>query len=607
MLKKYHTKSLILILLMFSSFTQLSIAQCPFPPTGFPFPPGPYPSAPAPGLSAYMETCNFPNEYVTVENVVAGDQYTVVYQNGSGNYAIVYDNAFNVVVAGFGTVAFTAPYSGTYYSSSFIMPGCGADFSCNASLWSNVTPLPPPPNDLPCDAIEIEPESICNYATFTNQYATAAPGVPIPGCAGYLGGDVWFSLTVPSSGSVLIDTEPGVIVDGGMAVYSGTCGALTLIECDDDDSQNGPMPSIFLDNQTPGSQIFIRVWEVGNNNNGTFGICATEVSACGNPTTNDFCESPITLEQGPDNYSSSTVASYTSDTPGNLEATFCGSIENNAWFDFIALDTVETFNFVMVGNCIANTGIQAAVYEVITDPNGCCDSLSIKSNCYSPGTTASGTVTATSLTVNSRYILVVDGFTGDACDFTILNWLEILPVELSNLHGLALSERNAIRWETISETNNNYFSVLRSYDAINFEPIGKINGAGSSQEQNYYQFDDFDIRSGLVYYRLKQVDFDGQYELSEVIALDRKSSTQGLITAYPNPTTDIIVTEVNGAKGSNGVISITDMNGTIVQQKTVYTQGIKKHQFDLGEYAPGMYFVRYQDDNSDQTIKIIKQ
>ena len=49
------------------------------------------------------------------------------------------------------------------------------------------------------------------------------------------------------------------------------------------------------------------------------------------------------------------------------------------------------------------------------------------------------------------------------------------------------------------------------------------------------------------------------------------------------------------------------MNGLVIEQIAVYTTGIKKHEFDLSNFEPGMYFLRYQDDKSDQTIKLIKQ
>ncbi|PHR26783.1 MAG: hypothetical protein COA38_14190 [Fluviicola sp.] len=607
MIKHFPPKHLLLVIFTISFIVPSAFSQCPFTFVTY----GSTGAAPSPGNSVVIETCNFVGEYETINGVVAGDQYTVNYSGGTGSYIVIYDNTFTPIFWGPSTLAFTATYSGTYYAISYIDAFCNTDFSfsCNSSLWSNVTPLPPPPNDLPCAATTLTPSATCSYATFTNDNATASPGVPVPGCAGYLGGDVWFTLTVPASGNVLIDTQIGVMLDGGMAIYTGTCGALSLVECDDDDSPNGAMPSILVSSLAPGTTIFIRMWEVGNNNNGTFGICAQEIATCGTPLTNDYCESPAQLTQGPGSFSSSTSAIYTADSPGNLTSTFCGSIENNSWYEFTALSTTETFDFVSITGCVSAQGIQAAVYEVIPDINGCCDVLILSSNCFSPSTTALGTVTATPLIIGNTYLLLVDGFSGDACDFTISNWVAtgILPVELSNFYGLALTEHNAIRWETSSELDNDYFSILRSYDGVHFESIGEVDGIGFSQDLNYYQFNDRDIRSGKVYYQLEQVDINGHRELSELIALDRKAGHEGLIAAYPNPTTGIITTEVNGISGSKGVLSVTNMNGTLIQQKTVYTTGIEKHQFDLSNYEPGMYFVRYQDSNSNQTIKLIKQ
>ena len=137
--------------------------------------------------------------------------------------------------------------------------------------------LAPPPNDDPCSAINLPIYGSCFYSTYTNIQATATAGVPAPGCAGYLGGDVWFRITVPASGSLTFDTQTGVMLDGGMAIYSGaSCSALTLVACDDDNSPNGSMPMIALTGQTPGTFLWARVWENGNNNNGTFGICVTD-------------------------------------------------------------------------------------------------------------------------------------------------------------------------------------------------------------------------------------------------------------------------------------------------------------------------------------------
>ncbi len=134
-------------------------------------------------------------------------------------------------------------------------------------------PPPPPANDNPCTATPLTPDSVCTYQTFTNENATNTLGVPAPGCASYQGSDVWFSVVVPSGGALIFDSETGDITDGGMAIYSGTCNNLTLIDCDDDASTNGLMPFISAGGLTPGDTIWVRFWEFGNDNNGNFDIC----------------------------------------------------------------------------------------------------------------------------------------------------------------------------------------------------------------------------------------------------------------------------------------------------------------------------------------------
>lgn len=115
----------------------------------------------------------------------------------------------------------------------------------------------------------------CSYSTYTLTGATNSTTTPLPTCASYSTAceDVWFKAVVPACGRLIIDTQTGAVTDGGMAIYSGTCGALTLIECDDDDSPNGMMPMIDNATLTPGSTIYIRVWEYGGDVIGNFGIC----------------------------------------------------------------------------------------------------------------------------------------------------------------------------------------------------------------------------------------------------------------------------------------------------------------------------------------------
>ncbi|NHN25388.1 T9SS type A sorting domain-containing protein [Flavobacterium jejuense] len=139
-----------------------------------------------------------------------------------------------------------------------------------------------PSNDDCSSAIALTINSSCTYTGYTNMSATASSSPstpPLPGCATYVDGDVWFSFVVPANGRVAVDIQEGTMNDSGMAWYTGTCSSLTLLECDDDGSPNGSgyMSYINRSDLTPGNTIFVRVWGY-NNSYGTFGICATSAS-----------------------------------------------------------------------------------------------------------------------------------------------------------------------------------------------------------------------------------------------------------------------------------------------------------------------------------------
>ncbi|MEY3051026.1 MAG: gliding motility protein SprB [Bacteroidota bacterium] len=110
-------------------------------------------------------------------------------------------------------------------------------------------------------------------------------------------------------------------------------------------------------------------------------------------------------------YTGSTVpGSNACDVPGP----FCGTIENNQWFAFLAPPSgTVTFNF-NVFNCVQNQGIQAEIYST----NSCNDFVSV-SNCWSPGAATQGSVTASGLSPYCTYYLMIDGFAGDFCEYTI--------------------------------------------------------------------------------------------------------------------------------------------------------------------------------------------
>lgn len=131
--------------------------------------------------------------------------------------------------------------------------------------------------DNPCGSTPLIVNSGCMFAAGSiPSGATATTGVPAPGCASYSGSDVWYQVTVPADGSLTIDLNTGSITDAGMAWYSASScsGPFTLIECNDDGSNNGLMPKIAQSGLTPGQTIYVRIWRYSGGI-GSFEICAS--------------------------------------------------------------------------------------------------------------------------------------------------------------------------------------------------------------------------------------------------------------------------------------------------------------------------------------------
>lgn len=188
-------------------------------------------------------------------------------------------------VTGTGLASNTQYY---YFIYAFNNTSClgGPVYNTSGPLIGTGTTLPAF-NDECATAIPLTVNTSCVFSSYSNAAATTSStvGTPAPACASYSGGDVWFSAVVPANGILILDSQTGTILDSGMALYSGTCGALTLIECDDDDSANGNMSYIYRTGLTPGSTVYIRFWEFGNDNNGTFSICASTIGPCATPAS----------------------------------------------------------------------------------------------------------------------------------------------------------------------------------------------------------------------------------------------------------------------------------------------------------------------------------
>lgn len=110
-----------------------------------------------------------------------------------------------------------------------------------------------------------------------------------------------------------------------------------------------------------------------------------------------------------------------------------------------------------------------------------------------------------------------------------------LPITLQSFTATPNGHLQVLcQWITASEINNDYFELQHSVDALSFNTIATIAGAGNTTTENQYQFHHLDPIIGINYYRLKQTDFDGAYSYSQVIPIAFRQGNL-LLQAFPNP------------------------------------------------------------------------
>ncbi len=108
-----------------------------------------------------------------------------------------------------------------------------------------------------------------------------------------------------------------------------------------------------------------------------------------------------------------------------------------------------------------------------------------------------------------------------------------LPITLINYDVKLVNDIAVNTWATATEINNDYFTVEKSRDAINFERVEIVEGAGNSNQILHYSCNDNNPLPGISYYRLKQTDFDGKFSYSKIVAVEFEDLPENVI--YPNP------------------------------------------------------------------------
>jgi hypothetical protein len=171
--------------------------------------------------------------------------------------------------------------------------------------------------------------------------------------------------------------------------------------------------------------------------------------------------------------------------------------------------------------------------------------------------------------------------------------LTAVPIKLLSLKGRKSGYHNYIEWSSASESNSSQIEVLRSSDGKNFSPIGKVKGSGNSQTRTDYLFKDPKPLYGINYYRIKQIDFNGNHTFSEIISVSNYYADLHVSPVFPNPSTDILNAMVILPEASAIEAEITDLTGKSYLKKTFRVEeGTNIISLETADLPSGVYLVR---------------
>lgn len=197
---------------------------------------------------------------------------------------------------------------------------------------------------------------------------------------------------------------------------------------------------------------------------------------------------------------------------------------------------------------------------------------------------------------------------------SISNIIHTLGVKYSSFDAYVINNTSAnITWVTENEVNNDHFEIERSFDQKSFSTIALVFGEeGNTSASRKYSFMDKakDLSSHkIVYYRLKQIDIDGQVTYSAVKLVRFSSSTETLVQVYPNPYMEKINVNFNSVQTGYAELRMINAKGQVVAtKKTTLSKGYNNLELtDLSSQAKGLYVVEViVNGNLNASQKLIK-
>lgn len=184
-----------------------------------------------------------------------------------------------------------------------------------------------------------------------------------------------------------------------------------------------------------------------------------------------------------------------------------------------------------------------------------------------------------------------------------------LPVKLKSFKASSTGSGAELHWITEIENGNDHFVVERSEDGTNFTAIGTVKGQGYSTALQEYKLTDPQPATGIVYYRLSQVSFDGKTSQLQVATITGKALLNYGITYFPNPVHSSLTLQVRQKEKGVMKINLYSLDGKLLKAKQLTKHDeLFSTSLDIRDLGRGVYMLEVIiNDRQRETMKVIKQ
>jgi hypothetical protein len=280
------------------------------------------------------------------------------------------------------------------------------------------------------------------------------------------------------------------------------------------------------------------------------------------------------------------------------------SLENTAWYSYIlASNGSSTVNITSIacdnGDVNNSSGFQIGFFT------GNCASLTPLTCASNSGASVSATTPV--LTAGTRVTVGIDGVAGSNCQYQISATNSVgLAAYIKYFTAERVSRSNLIKWASLQEFNNDYYEVERSVNGKDFISVGRVAGERDSYSEKPYRLEDDNPLPGKSFYRLKQVDIDGNIKYFRVVSINR-SDMPYVDLSFENPVSANLVLNVQTNQLGKLNLRVISMQGQVIFSETIKCMKGENYFYKNFSTLPqGKYIIEATNEKMRVTKMLIK-